>query len=250
MRIMFASVVSALLAAVPMGASAFLGYDSENQNFLLGGEMAYARQDEKFTTRFTSPLTIPVDVIDVHSEKVNDNGIMFGLLAGWQYRVCRFMLGLETNLIFQNFNILRAFVFKSLDGKINYSGTAYYDRGPTWALTTRAGYFVTPGFMPYVRFGFQASRDEVNYQVIAVPIAVPQPRSDFSSEKTTVFGVVAGAGVELPTFIGGSTIRFEYTFTRSDRIQIEDNDLPIIGTNKFHYPQTSEFKVAWIWNFC
>jgi opacity protein-like surface antigen len=231
-------------------APVFAGLDSQNQNFLLGGEMAYVRQDEKFTTRFSSPLTIPVTPIDYHSEKINDNGIIFGLLAGWQYRLCRFMLGVEGNVIFQNANILRGFQFNSPSNEITYNATAYYDRGPTWALTGRVGYFVTPGFLPYVRFGVQASRDEVNYQVFAVPTLPTGLGSDFSSEKTTVFGVVAGAGVELPTFIGASTIRFEYTFTRSDRIQIEDEALPILGTHKFHYPQTSEFKVAWIWNFC
>ena len=48
---------------------------------------------------------------------------------------------------------------------IGLRGSGAYERGPIFGLTGRGGYFVTPGFFPYIRAGVQTSRDTVTYQV-------------------------------------------------------------------------------------
>ena len=220
-----------------------------NQNFLLGGEVGYARQKEKFLTRFTVPGAIPAVIIDEHEETISDNGTILGLMGGWQFRYFRSMIGVEANVTFADYERPRPFRFATIPDftDVVYNGTALYKRGTIFGLSTRLGYFVTPGFLVYGRVGAQVSRDEASYQVFTFSGA--PTTSDFSSNKKDVYGGVAGLGVEFPTFIGASTFRFEYTFSRTERLNIEDTALPVVGTHHFHYPETNAIKAVWVWNF-
>ena len=83
----------------------------QHSNFLLGAEIGYARQKEKFTTRFSSPLTIPPTLLDEHSETISDKGTLLGIIAGWQYRCHRVLLGIEGAVDFQNYTMPRGFMF-------------------------------------------------------------------------------------------------------------------------------------------
>jgi hypothetical protein len=216
--------------------------------FLLGGEMGYERQKEEFTTHYIAPtvLPLPITSYDNQSETISDRGTFLGLLAGLQYRLGRVLIGIEGNLDFNSFYQPSFFVFNT-PNNVNtdvFSATAFYKRGPVLGLTGRAGWFVTPGFMPYVRLGAQVSHDEGSYQVVA---GVNQVR-DYSERSKQIYGVVGGIGVELPTFIGPSTLRFEYTYSCTQSLTIVDNQPPILGTNRFPSPVTNAFKVAWVWN--
>ncbi|MBS0287195.1 MAG: hypothetical protein JSR17_07860 [Proteobacteria bacterium] len=250
-------------------------------NFLAGGSLGYASQKENFITRYVSSalnppgvgvapgaLISPFQYRDT-SSKITDAGVMMSLLAGWQYHYKRWLFGAEANVDFQSFERDRQFVHLDdftgviVNGAVVQGnplvGTLLYDRGDIYAITGRAGYFVTPFFMPYVRLGAQMSRDEVNYQVNVngslvapfspVPGVVPGVAFDFSSRKKDVYGFVAGVGAEFPTYIGASTIRFEYNFTKTESVIIEDNFLPVVGNHKFRYPETHIGKIAWVWNF-
>lgn len=231
-------------------------HDARNYNFLLGAEIGYSRQKEVFETTFSAPTLVPAVRYNEQTVTMSDKGTILGVLAGWQYHCARWMLGIEGSVDFQQYNRPNTFVFAVPNAvPLIFNATAYYDHGPIWALTARAGYFVTPGFLPYVRLGGQVSRDEANYKVFAggplQPINYPGPFVfDFSSVKKNVLGLVAGIGVELPTFIGGTTVRFEYTYSLSERLTIDDLLPPIAGTNEFHHSQTNAIKMAWVWNFC
>ncbi len=250
--------MKSVLALSVLSASVFastLGQASISSNFLLGGELGWARQKEGFTTQFVAPtLLAPITTYSFppQSQMITDQGMIFGLLAGWQFRCNRWLAGIEANVDFQEFEETRNFAFTTT-GNHGVAGSVVYERGPIYALTLRGGYFVTPGFMPYVRAGAQYSRDEANYQsFITVGGAggsalVP----DFASERDHVWGAVAGIGVEFPAFIGPSTIRFEYTYAVSENIVIDDDVAPIIGTHNFTdpRPENSTIKVSWVWNF-
>ncbi len=255
-------------------------------NFLLGGSLGYAAQKETFITRYTRPQqtalpivlsTQPLIVGAVnnavlpiyydHSEKITEQGVLFGLIAGWQWRYNRWLLGAEANVDFQGFEKARQYSYTEqatnvagIVAPVNVAitGTMLYDRGDIYAVTGRAGYFVTPFFMPYVRLGAQLSRDEVQYQVftngaVTVGGAIVGPATnifaDYSSRKKDVYGVVAGVGAEFPTYIGASTIRFEYNFVKTESVIIDDHTFPVIGNHKFRYPESHIGKMAWIWNF-
>lgn len=228
----------------------------KNHNFLVGGEIGYQRQKEEFSTDFIAPgLALPVLEATNQSHTISDKATLLGLIAGWQWQCQRALLGVEANVDFANFRKNPFFAFAVNDPSsvttANYFNAAVlYERGNVYALTGRAGYFVTPGFMPYVRLGAQVSRDEVSYQVSGTTLPGSNPTiSDYTDKKQDVYGVVAGIGVEFPAFIGPSTLRFEYTFNKTESISIEDDALPVSGTHRFHRPETNAFKVAWVWNF-
>lgn len=256
--------MKSVLALSVLSASVFastLGYASSSSNFLLGGELGWARQKEGFTTQFvtTSPLVAPAITVynnPAQSVMITDQGMIFGLLAGWQMRCNRWLAGVEANVDFQEFDETRQFAFTdSVTGLHGILGSVRYERGPIYALTLRGGYFVTPGFLPYVRVGAQYSRDEATYQAnIGSNLGGPfgfVSLPDFSSKKDDIWGVVAGIGVEFPAFIGPSTIRFEYTYSATQNIVIDDSTAPIIGTHNFRHPQpeNSAIKASWVWNF-
>jgi hypothetical protein len=185
-----------------------------------------------------------------HTQTITDNGAMMGLLAGWQWRYRRYMLGVEGNVTFSDFQLGHQFAYTDeINFNAEYVGTALYKRGNIYQVTGRFGYFVTPFFMPYLRLGGQVSRDTVSYQVTGVVLSAPFVVTDFSSTKKDVWGAVGGIGAEFPTYIGSSTIRFEYNFVQTDRVTIRDSALPIIGVNQYHYPRTHVGKVAFVWNF-
>ncbi len=223
--------------------------DIPSWNFLVGGSLGYAAQKSNFTTRFVNGAFAPGLISQYqyrdHSEKITESGVMMSVLGGWQWHCKRWMLGAEGNVDFSSFEKVRFFAHTDEYTPQAYTGSVLYDRGDILGLTGRVGYFVTPFFMPYVRLGAQMSRDEVSYQVITSPTQAP----DFSSRKKDVYGFVAGVGAEFPTYIGASTIRFEYNFTKTESVIIEDNFLPVVGNHKFRYPETHIGKIAWVWNF-
>jgi len=233
-----------------------------NNNFLIGATLGYLSQKENFITTYTAPtLPVSIPIYVSHSEKNTDGGMIMGLLAGWQYHFHRWLFGVEGSYDYQGFDKSHQFTYTEGNAPTaavnNFAtGTMLYDRGDIFGLTGRVGYFVTPGFMPYLRLGIQMSRDEVEYQSFIGTATVTSGRTgtqtifpDYSSKTKDVYGVVAGIGAELPTFIGASTIRVEYNFVRTESVIIEDNTFPIIGNHKFRYPESHMGKVSWVWNF-
>lgn len=247
--------MKSVLALSVLSASVFastLGYAGTSSNFLLGGEFGWSRQKESFTTRFVAPTAPnPITVYNnpAQSVMITDQGMIFGLLGGWQWRCDRWLAGIEANVDFQEYEQTRQFAFTQgvlgVTGANGIAGSVVYERGPIYALTLRGGYFVTPGFMPYVRAGAQYSRDEATVQMSI------GGRPDFVSQREGIYGLVGGVGVEFPAFIGPSTIRFEYTYSVSENMVIDDGAAPIIGTHNFRDPQpeTGAIKLAWVWNF-
>lgn len=263
-----------------------------SQNFLIGIQGGYSEIRKELLMDFTSARVLQTDiglpplpsppfpagglifspgtpngvVID-HEETITDNGMQFGGLLGWQFRWCRALFGLEGDLDFISYEQNRQFAFTAAVSPIRPDGLSYlytslYDRGPTYTLSFRTGYFVTPFFMPYVRLGVTSSRDEVSMQSYilrdrnSLPPVVPPFATalrlipdQISSNKKTVTGWVAGIGAEIPTYIGASSLRIEYNYGRSDSIEIQDNGYPVYGTYTFRRPNTSAIKFSWVWNF-
>ncbi len=228
------------------------GFASICQNFLLGGEIGYAARSGEFITRFVAPSIVPVAVYTDVNEGAYDQGTLLGLLVGWQFRHNRWMLGLEGNVDFNNLGRNRPFEFNDkISGTGLFNAAVFYQQGPIYALSLRAGYFVTPFFMPYARLGAQVSSDELNYQVIASTFATTAtaPSYDFISNRKSIFGAFAGAGVEFPTYVGATTLRFEYNYIYTQALVMTENGPLIFGTHRYRPVGMQVGKVAFVWNF-
>jgi opacity protein-like surface antigen len=222
-----------------------------DNNFYLGGEVGYAMQRSRFVTTFNSPFVPPLFVDSSHNVKVEDRGVLFGVLGGWQYRYMRWMFGLEGNVNFVGFEKNRPFNYTAVFSPTaeHVAGTVLYDRGDVYGLSGRVGYFVTPFFMPYIKAGAQFSRDELNYQAFYGPGTPPAVPSDFVSGRENIWAWLAGVGMEFPTYIGASTIRFEYNYSRAQSLVVDESTAVVLGTHKFYSPLTHTAKLAWVLNF-
>lgn len=144
----------------------------------------------------------------------HDEGWILGALGGWQAKYHKIVLGIEANVDLQRVH------------------TDNYEHDAIWAFTGRAGYALSPVWMPYVRLGFQLSNDEIHYQILDTDV----------SRQKTVLGAVAGIGAEFSGFFDCSTLRLEYVFSQNSKIKIENQ--------RFDPPQTHAIKLAWVWNYC
>ncbi len=225
-------------------------------NFLLGGELGIESRRAHFTSRYqivNVPLVpAPFDaVLNVNSVRVADAGSFAGLLGGWQVHCSRWLAGIEANVDFHNFDKHKDFVISDVlvfpfppFGPT--AATVEYNRGNTYGVTLRGGYWWTPFFMSYVKAGVQYSRDELTYVIPARQL--PPVSEPINYKKDDIWGVLAGVGVEFPAF-ANSSVRFEYNYIRTDRFLIDDNVGSMVGVHRIKYPESHVGKIAWVWNF-
>jgi opacity protein-like surface antigen len=231
-----------------------MGFMLERENnFYLGGEVGYAMQKANFLTTYSSAF-IPPSFVTSTDVTYEDKGMLFGLIGGWQYRFMRWMFGLEASVDFTGHEKNRPFNYTpGPDSDAHVTGTILYDRGDAYGIAGRVGYFVTPFFMPYIKVGAQYSRDELNYVAFygeGTPPGSATLGKDFLSKREGIWAWLGGVGMEFPTYIGSSTIRFEYNYTRAQSLSINASTAAASGLHKFQTPYTHTGKVAWVWNFC
>ena len=234
--------LASLLIAVFLSSSAAQAFE---HNFLLGGEIGVESRHSHFTTRYQSPTELDpglAQTLHVSSTRIVDAGSFMGLLGGWQFRCHRWLAGIEANVDFHSFEEHHRFFISDTSPR---AGTVEYDRGTTYGLILRGGYWITPFFMGYIKAGVQFSRDELTFADSPVAQFLGEP---INSEKDDIWGGVAGVGVEIPAF-GRSSVRAEFNYVRTDRFVIDDNVGALIGTHRVRYPQSYIGKLAWVWNF-
>jgi opacity protein-like surface antigen len=238
-----------LISVLSMKAGVALA--KSNYNFLLGVQAGAESRKGEFATSYTTAAPAPVLTTSQGArESVTDSGAVLGVLGGLQWQCERLVLGLEASADFQSFEMNRPLLFGPEVGgpAAIYSGTVVYDRGPTLSFSGRAGWFVTPFFMPYVRVGGQYSEDELSYQLNVFAAGQPPAIPDYSSTKHDVWGWNLGLGVEFPLF-GPSTLRVEANYIKTDDTQINDSVGPVFGTHQYQSPRSYAGKIAWVWNF-
>lgn len=247
MRIKNLLAVSLISAASVSVNSAFAKSDF---NFLLGVQGGAESRKAEFATSYTTAAPAPVLTTSQGArESITDSGVVFGVLGGLQWQYKRLVLGFEGSVDFQSFEKNRPFVFGPEVGgpAALYSGTVLYDRGTTYSFGGRAGWFVTPFFMPYVRVGGQFSQDDFTYQVNVISGGAVVA-ADYSRTDHDVWGWNVGLGVEFPAF-GPTTIRVEALYNKTDDTQINDGAPPVFGTHQYQSPRSLAGRVAWVWNF-
>lgn len=226
-----------------LGANTSFAYHGDF-NFLLGVQGGAESRKAEFKTSYYT--TTPNDFKGA-SVSVTDSGTILGLLGGLQWNCDRWVLGFEASVDFQSFEKHRGFTFApnpiGPGATPNSAATLLYDRGPVLSFGGRIGWWVTPFYMPYVKFGGQYSEDEMTYNVV-----LSNGGRDLSKIDEDVWGWNLGLGVEFPAF-GPSTIRVEAVYNKTDDVEINDGNGPVWGKHKYQSPRSYIGRIAWVWNF-
>lgn len=225
------SLVSAL------GAAPSITLAKQEFNFLLGVQGGL--ESRKAEVHSTYNVIAGTSTFNDTRNSVTDSGMILGALAGLQWQCDRFVYGLEGGVDFQSFEKNRSYLLTNLP---TATGTVVYDRGPTFTLAGRVGWFVTPFFMPYLKAGGQYSEDEMTFVITQSGSGRP------SSEKDDIYGWNIAVGVEFPA-LGPSTIRVEGAYNQTDNFSFEDRAGNDQGNFEYSSPRSYIARVAWVWNF-
>lgn len=236
-------------------------------NFLAGGEIGVESRRSEFVSRYqVSPsalVSVPQSaLLNVNSTRVADSGSFMGLLGGWQFQCNRWLGGIEANIDFQSFEEKKEFLISDvLQGTVGgvllgpTSAFVKYDRGTRYSGYLRAGYWITPFFLGYVKGGVQYSRDELTLTIPTRQIAAAfgaigasSPGEPPISVKDDIWGAMGGIGLEFPVF-GPSSVRVEYNYVRTEKFLVSDASGVMTGTHRVRSPESHIGKVAWVWNF-
>jgi len=237
-----------LSLAVNTGAQA-----EQRSNFLVGAEAGVESRHTHYNFDYVltaNAVAGTVGQLQRNQTRVTDTGSFLGLLAGWQIQCGRTLLGVEGNVNFRSFEETKQTLFadnvvpNGVTLTTPYLATAKYERGTAYQLTGRAGWWLTPFFMPYVRLGLQYSRDQITF---SAPVRQVAGNPSFS-EKESVWSGVGGIGVEIPAF-GPTSVRVEFDYVYSPSTSWEDVTGLMQGTHRVDHPKSYVGKASWVWNF-
>ncbi|MFI4936943.1 MAG: outer membrane protein [Candidatus Berkiellales bacterium] len=194
-----------------------------------------------------------------------DSGPLWGILVGYQAQCENWILGGEISADWGSFAEDHPFAFSDFDAMsggfgLGWSGSFRYKRDVTIAFTARMGYvleslryFVPPIFIPYVRAGFEVSKDTLQATYFGDPNVFPFSSS--SQQSSWPYRFIAGVGVEFPVIDTNISIRFEYDYhTSGQTIETQSTIFgnPALVTPNFITamdPVTNSGKISFVWNF-
>lgn len=243
-----------------------LSCHAEPGYFLLGASGGYAARSSNVSVDviYNNPAaqfaTIPASNV---IEDYDDNGPIYGVLAGYQARCENWLLGGELNVDFEKIDELHPFAFSDVGAAngangLGWNGTFKYTRDYTIGFSLRMGYeieslrlFIPPVFLPYLRAGVQMSKDtlEATYR----GNNVVYPFSTSSTYRKWPYRFFAGAGCELPILDTHASIRFEYNYYSSGQTvetqsSINDNGIVNPSFNTAMNPIIQSGKIVLVWN--
>lgn len=185
------------------------------------------------------------------SEDFSDDGAVLGALMGyeWDTHPSNLVASLEFIVTWGDISKTHGLQYTdNLELGTQLIGQAKFNRNAQFELSARLGIKGPRLWTPYLRLGGVASNDELTY---ALNLSYGNfLQTDHMSQKDRAWGWLAGVGVELPLFadsilpmLRSSVVRFEYNYTRFERIKMEDTSPPYIGEYSTR-PVTHLFKAA------
>lgn len=256
------------LASVLLSLSLCAGAQAagKRSNFLVGGEFGvesrHTHHKYNYVVDPARAVAGTIGVEQLNQSRVTDVGSFLGLVGGWQVQCGRTLLGLEGNIDFHSFEESKQVAFsdnaiQNLPASLNpaYAATVKFERGTTYQITGRAGWWLMPSFMPFVRLGLQYSRDQIHFSAPARQVA---GQRSFTA-KEDVWSGVGGIGVEIPVF-GPTSMRVEFNYiyspstTWTDDVNVSGlnggvGSVMLGGSHRVDHPKSYVGKVAWVWNF-
>ena len=233
---------SAVLACSPLQA-AWQG------NWLVGASGGYTHSRGELNVTFLDFLGGQAVV----TPRFKDDGWFLGLLGGYQIRCNGWILGEELNFDWYDISTGGDDHWGSSNDNFAYTdssdfGWAAHSRFKReWVagLTTRLGYDICTWLTPYIRGGFEWSKDKLHYR---------QRRSDDAlvigaDGSRNSIRVLAGFGVEMP--IPGYnciTVRGEYDFHAKGRIVAANNFVSNNTLNATRQPNYHTVFASVVWN--
>tara|TARA_R110002110_G_scaffold65206_1_gene179887 strand:- start:35252 stop:36019 length:768 start_codon:yes stop_codon:yes gene_type:complete len=241
-----------LSLAVNTGAQA-----EQRSHFLVGAEAGVEARHTHYNFDYvltSNAVAGTAGNLQRNQTRVVDTGSFLGLLTGWQIQCGRTLLGVEGSVDFHSFEETKQTLFAdnvAVNAALTtpYLATAKYERGAAYQLSGRAGWWLTPFFMPYVRLGLQYSRDQITFTApVRQIVSAANPGNPSFSQKTDVWSGVGGIGVEIPAF-GPTSVRVEFDYIYSPSNSWSDTVGLMQGTHRVDHPKSYVGKASWVWNF-
>lgn len=212
-------------------------------NVLVGVSGGYVHTSGNLDVVMTPPAPIAGTSFTTELE---NNRWLWGVLAGYQAKCDRWLLGAEVNVDWIDRKNTQNYAFTDATGT-GWTAAANFRRDPTVALTGRLGYALSEFFMPYVRLGAETSRDKFIYNASSSTGLLV---SEEGSRRSYRF--VGGIGAEMPVpSFAGLSFRLEYNYHSPGRAinasapASDGVTLVATGTKQ----KANVAKASLVWNF-
>lgn len=237
-----------------LGCSALLLLTTSAQagwqgNALVGISGAYARYDGHYDIGLLY-TGFPVLPKTDFQDRQRNSGFGGGALAGYQMRCNDWLLGLELSADWYDTNKERIFTFNDDFSVLAWNTRLLSRNKGFYAASARAGYFMAPFFMSYVRFGIETAHEELLAQFQGAPTLYPFGLT--LKDHVWQNHLYVGVGAEFPVFCHLS-IRMEYNYhfpshsTRGRGMIVDGVVNPAFSIEA--RPSIDTGKLSLVWNF-
>lgn len=220
-----------------------LAWGQWEPNFLIGISGGYGHTSGNFDVTMTP--TPPITTTSFPKE-IDKNRWLWGLLAGYQAKCNRWLVGGEVNVEWMERSKTNNFAFTDALG-VGWASAATFERDTTVALTGRLGYALNEFFLPYVRMGIETSHDKIIYQSSSASGLLVT-----AEQGSRGYRFVGGAGVELPVpNCSNVSFRLEYNYHSPGKAINADapasDTLTLVATGTKQ--KVNVGKASLVWNF-
>lgn len=210
-------------------------------NFLVGASGGFAQSTGHVDFGMTY-LGLPIyPRFDTEIELVDQGGLA-SVFVGYQWICNRWIYGLELKLDWMEDARAHEYAlsdngfFPGVGILLGFTGQFEYERSPLVGLSARLGYEVSPIFIPYIRFGVEATRDKFNVTVQGLSQIYPFGIS--LEDKRDIYSYYIGFGAQTPLFSSPFSLRFEYNYIARGRALITSGNIVDGDVNPFFEIQT------------
>lgn len=222
-------------------------------NWYMGGSLGYATLygDDHTNMMYGFGALAANTAVDVYRD-YSDNGLLVGVLAGYQEIRNQWLVGAEFTADLQSIDKNHPFAFSDAQELVGWNADVRYQRRNMLGLVGRVGYAVTPFMMPYFRLGVEFSNDKMTTSYFGNPAVYPYDVVISQAHWLHRFLIGVGAEVPLPHTCG-ATMRLEYNFHSKGRT-IEEYGSLVDGifSPQFYnemQPEMQSGRISLVWNF-
>lgn len=227
-------------------------------NFLVGASAGAAYRTGQVRTNMDyrgTAAVIPADNAFIHlSQKLSDDGFIWGLLGGVQATCGPYAFGIEANYQKHDFDENMSFAFSDSANIQSWNGQARYEQGDLFTLSLRAGYKVLDWLMVYARLGVANSKDKLTMTYNG---SDGYPFSFSSQDTRRNIRPFGGIGLEVPfPFLSSIVARLEYNYYRKGKFLGKGElftDSAAFALNPYFLSETKQKShvalASIVWNF-